>query len=55
MKAITIKETGDFKQLTVDNIAIPEPSDNEVLVKIHYQELLSHHYFLKEKLIQIQE
>ena len=36
MKAITIKETGDFKQLTVDNIAIPEPSDNEVLVKIHF-------------------
>ena len=36
MKAITIKETGDIKQLTVDNIGIPEPSDNEVLVKIHY-------------------
>ena len=36
MKAITIKETGDFKQLTVDDITIPKPNDNEVLVKIHY-------------------
>ena len=40
MKAITINETGDFKKLTVDDIAIPEPSDNEVLVKIHAEKRL---------------
>ena len=36
MKAITIKQTGDASQLTVDNIAIPDPDDNEVLIKINY-------------------
>ena len=36
MKAITINQTGDMNQLTVDNISIPKPEDTEVLVKIHY-------------------
>ncbi|MDG1990341.1 MAG: quinone oxidoreductase, partial [Dehalococcoidia bacterium] len=36
MKAITIQQTGDASQLTVDNIAIPFPNDNEVLIKINY-------------------
>ncbi|MBI52235.1 MAG: NADPH:quinone reductase [Chloroflexi bacterium] len=36
MKAITINQTGDLNQLTVDDIAVPKPSDTDVLVKIHY-------------------
>jgi len=36
MKAITINQTGDLNQLTVDSIAVPKPSDTDVLVKIHY-------------------
>lgn len=34
MKAVQINEFGDQNVLTLNNIAIPTPSENEVLIKV---------------------
>ena len=34
MKAVQINEFGDQSLLTLNNIAIPTPSENEVLIKV---------------------
>ncbi|MEW9673381.1 alcohol dehydrogenase catalytic domain-containing protein [Ammoniphilus sp. 3BR4] len=35
MKAIVVRETGDSSVLKVENLPVPEPKDNEVLIKVH--------------------